>query len=161
MAMQNDNKKMAGRRPFPPKGRADKTDEMIGEKIRARRERLGFSQARLADAIGLTLQQVQKYERGINRVSASKLFCIAHVLSEDVGHFYDGLPGADPTSGGGPQKKTSGLSPEQKFRLRPDPETEDMLALFQGIASARHRRQLLELARSFVEASPRKNQTGA
>jgi transcriptional regulator with XRE-family HTH domain len=158
--MQNDNKKTAGRRPFPPKGRADKIDAIIGEKIRARRERIGFSQPQLGDAIGVTFQQVQKYERGFNRVSASKLFRIADALGEDVGHFYDGLLGAAPTSGGGPQKKNSAMTPEKKSRLRPDPETEDMLALFQGITSAKHRRQLLELARSFVEASPGKKQTG-
>jgi DNA-binding transcriptional regulator YiaG len=74
IAMQNKSKKRAGRRAFPPKGHADKVDALIGEKIRARRKRIGFSQARLGAAIGLTFQQVRKYECGINRVTASKLY---------------------------------------------------------------------------------------
>jgi transcriptional regulator with XRE-family HTH domain len=159
--MQNGNKKMAGRRPFPPKGRAEKTDAIIGEKIRARRERIGFSQVQLGDSIGVTFQQVQKYERGINRVSASKLLNIADALGVDVGHFYEGVVETALILGGEPQKKYSALPLEKKSRPRPDPETEDMLAMFQRITSTKHRRQLLELARSFVEASPRKNQTGA
>lgn len=152
--MQNGNKRMAGRRPFPPKGHADETDVLIGEKIRARRERIGFSQVRLGDAIGLTFQQIQKYERGINRVSASRLLNIAKALGVDVTHFYEGLLETALTSGSGPQKKYGAMRPEKKSHLRADPETEDMLALFRGIGSAKHRRQLLELARSFGEATP-------
>jgi len=66
-------------------------DKHVGLKIRARRKVLGVSQSALADALGLTFQQVQKYERGANRVSASKLFQIAAHLRCDISHFFEGL----------------------------------------------------------------------
>lgn len=135
-----------------PKGHADKADALIGERIRARRERIGFSQARLGGAIGLTFQQIGKYERGLNRVSARKLLDIADALGVHIGHFYDGLLRPVPALGGGPQKNHVALSSDKRSLRRPDPEEEDMLAFFQAIPSAKHRRQLLELARSFVEA---------
>lgn len=77
-------------------------DAHIGRKVQARRSVMGYSQARLAQAIGVTFQQVQKYEAGVNRVSASRLWKIAGVLRVGVGHFYedfdeildDGLPTA-------------------------------------------------------------------
>src|SRR5260370_32951057 len=78
-------------------------DLHAGARIRMRRRMQGMSQERLADALGLTFQQVQKYERGANRVSASKLYEIAASLKTPVAYFFEGL--ADPAThdGGGPQ----------------------------------------------------------
>ena len=70
-------------------------DLHVGARIRLRRRMQGVSQEKLADALGLTFQQVQKYERGANRVSASKLYEIAAALRAPVAYFFDGL--ADPT----------------------------------------------------------------
>jgi transcriptional regulator with XRE-family HTH domain len=111
-----------------------------------------FSRARLGGAIGLTHQQIQKYESGKNRVSASKLFDIAAALGVDVGHFYDALVQPVPALGDRPQKGHGALPSDKRSPFRPDPEAEDLLVLFRGISSAKHRRQLLELARSFAEA---------
>src|SRR4029079_10891894 len=69
-------------------------DLHVGARIRMRRKILGVSQERLADDLGLTFQQVQKYERGANRVSASKLYEIARSLQAPISYFFDGL--ADP-----------------------------------------------------------------
>src|SRR5512145_2081507 len=66
-------------------------DRHVGLRIRMRRKELGVSQERLAEAVGITFQQVQKYERGANRVSASKLWEIAAALKTPVAYFYDGL----------------------------------------------------------------------
>src|SRR6476620_7936287 len=66
-------------------------DRHVGLRIRLRRKELGVSQERLAEAIGLTFQQVQKYERAANRVSASKLWEMSRALSTSVGYFYEGL----------------------------------------------------------------------
>lgn len=66
-------------------------DLHVGAKIRIRRKELGISQERLADTLGLTFQQVQKYERGANRVSASKLYEIAGTLQVELGYFFQGL----------------------------------------------------------------------
>ena len=67
-------------------------DLHVGERIRLRRRLYGISQETLAEALGVTFQQVQKYERGANRVSASKLYAIALALEIPVGYFFEGLP---------------------------------------------------------------------
>jgi transcriptional regulator with XRE-family HTH domain len=66
----------------------DPVDVHVGTRIRERRKILGISQERLAEALGLTFQQVQKYERGVNRVSASKLYATARFLGCEVGDFF-------------------------------------------------------------------------
>lgn len=70
---------------------AQNVDRYVGARIRERRIMLGLTQQQLADLIGVTYQQAHKYERGINRVSAGRLFEIAKVLSVPVGYFYEGL----------------------------------------------------------------------
>src|ERR1700753_441801 len=74
-------------------------DRHVGLRIRMRRKELGVSQEKLAEALGLTFQQVQKYERAANRVSASKLWEIAQALSTHIGYFYEGLGDPTETSG--------------------------------------------------------------
>ena len=73
---------------------ADPIDVHVGGAVRARRKTLGVTQEALADRVGLTFQQVQKYERGFNRVSASKLYAIAGALGCEPGDFFAGLPPA-------------------------------------------------------------------
>ena len=67
-------------------------DRHIGSRVRARRIMLGMSQERLADALGLTFQQVQKYEKGVNRIGASRLLQIAGILDVSIEFFFEGLP---------------------------------------------------------------------
>src|ERR1041384_530661 len=67
-------------------------DVHVGTRIRLRRTLLGMSQERLGEALGLTFQQVQKYERGVNRVGASRLFDLSRVLGVPVQFFYDEAP---------------------------------------------------------------------
>lgn len=69
-----------------------KIDQHVGEQVRARRHKLGMSQATLGTKVGCSFQQIQKYERGANRISASMLFLIANALAVPVGFFYSGLP---------------------------------------------------------------------
>ena len=66
-------------------------DDHVGGRIRERRIMLGLTQQQLAEMIGVTYQQAHKYERGINRVSAGRLFEIAHALSMPITYFYDGI----------------------------------------------------------------------
>ncbi len=70
-------------------------DTYVGNRLRGRRKAIGMSQSQLGDALGLTFQQVQKYERGHNRISASKLYEAARAMGVQVSYFFDGLP--DPT----------------------------------------------------------------
>src|SRR5712691_2280669 len=74
-------------------------DAEIGQRIRARRLLCRLSQTALADAIGVTFQQVQKYEQGVNRVGAGRLARIAEVLAVPVAFFFDGAAGPKPAAG--------------------------------------------------------------
>lgn len=72
-------------------GQANPVDVYVGERIRLRRNLLNLSQEQLAKMIGLTFQQVQKYERGMNRVSASRLWDLSNVLNIPVNFFFEGM----------------------------------------------------------------------
>lgn len=69
------------------------TDRHVGSRIRMQRSALAMSQGKLAKGLGITFQQVQKYEKGTNRVSASRLQQISHILKVPVAFFFDGAPG--------------------------------------------------------------------
>src|SRR5919202_3460683 len=81
------------RRPNP-------IDIHVGSRVRLRRMLLGMSQEKLGEHLGLTFQQVQKYEKGINRIGASRLFDLANVLSVPIQFFYEGAPTAEPAAAG-------------------------------------------------------------
>jgi transcriptional regulator with XRE-family HTH domain len=67
-------------------------DKHVGSRVRMRRMMLGMSQEKLGDALGLTFQQAQKYEKGTNRISASRLHHISHILQVSVPFFFEGAP---------------------------------------------------------------------
>jgi transcriptional regulator with XRE-family HTH domain len=68
------------------------TDKYVGSRVRMRRLMLGMSQGTLADQLGITFQQVQKYEKGINRITSSRLLQMCHILQVPVPFFFDGAP---------------------------------------------------------------------
>ena len=78
--------KVAGRRARP-----QDVDRYVGARIRERRIMLGLTQHQMADLIGVTYQQAHKYEKGINRVAAGRLYSIARALGVDVSYFYEGV----------------------------------------------------------------------
>jgi transcriptional regulator with XRE-family HTH domain len=84
-ARQQRNTHMATKSPNP-------TDKHVGGRVRMRRMMLSMSQEKLGDALGLTFQQVQKYEKGTNRIGASRLQHIADILQVDVSFFFEGAP---------------------------------------------------------------------
>jgi transcriptional regulator with XRE-family HTH domain len=125
-------------------GGPNPVDRHVGLRIRLRRKELGVSQERLAESIGLTFQQVQKYERAANRVSASKLWEMARALDTTVAYFYEGLP-------------LNG-----RLELGSGPRLEDFLLTAEGMELARYfpqiaksgvRRQILELVRTMADGS--------
>lgn len=75
-------------------------DRHVGSRVRMRRVLIGMSQERLGEALGLTFQQVQKYEKGTNRIGASRLQQISTILDAPVSFFFEGAPGADPSANG-------------------------------------------------------------
>src|SRR5262245_22524992 len=75
----------------PGRARAQDTDRHVGARMRERRIMLGLTQHQMAELIGVTYQQAHKYEKGINRVAAGRLYHIAQALGVEVGYFYEGL----------------------------------------------------------------------
>ncbi len=113
-----------------------------------RRRVLGVSQERLAEALGLTFQQVQKYERGANRISASKLYDIARFLSAPISYFFEGL--SDPVG-----SEANGVAEDGQEQFVHDflmtPEGLELAAIFPKITKPRVRRRVLELVRAMAE----------
>ena len=120
-------------------------DRHVGLRIRLRRKELGVSQEKLADQIGLTFQQVQKYERAANRVSASKLYEMARALNTSISYFYEGLgdPGAPDSDPVAPSVHDFLLTPEGM----------ELAAVFPRIRRGRVRRRILDLVRAMAEDS--------
>jgi transcriptional regulator with XRE-family HTH domain len=118
-------------------------DRHVGLRIRMRRKELGISQEKLAESIGLTFQQVQKYERAANRVSASKLWEMSRALTANISYFYEGL-------GDGAEIPGSNLPREtlQDFLLTP--EGMELATVFPKIPKGRVRRKVLDLVRAMA-----------
>src|ERR1700761_1771953 len=89
-------------------------DVHVGTRIRLRRTLLGMSQERLGESLGLTFQQVQKYERGVHRVGASRPFDLSRVLDVPISFFFDDMPDSLSASfGGNPHRRAGGVSEAQ------------------------------------------------
>lgn len=116
-------------------------DIHVGARIRMRRTLLGMSQERLGDALGLTFQQVQKYERGVNRVSASRLFDLARVLEVPINYFYDNLP--DDAAADSPARRAGVPGPNIPLGFAEQQEG------FGTGDENLHRRETLELVRAY------------
>ena len=118
-------------------------DAHVGTRVRLRRTLLGMSQEKLGEALGLTFQQVQKYERGVNRIGASRLFDLARVLDVPISFFFDDMPDALGGAGAVAGRRVHGFAEQQ------DGFEDDAL----------HRRETLELVRAYyriTDASVRK-----
>lgn len=135
--------------------RASPIDAHVGSRIRLRRTLLGLSQERLGDALGLTFQQVQKYERGINRVGASRLFDLARVLDVPISFFFDDMPepiGNNGPSGtpavvGGFAEAQEGFAGEAALNRR---ETLELVRAYYRISDAAVRKRVFDLIRSLA-----------
>ncbi|MGC2415700.1 MAG: helix-turn-helix transcriptional regulator [Stellaceae bacterium] len=111
-------------------GRTQDIDRHVGARVRERRIMMGLTQQQLADLIGVTYQQAHKYERGINRVSAGRLYEIAQVLSVPVGYFFDGIDA----------QVARAVSPRERMCL-------ELARNFAQIRNERHQEALSQLAR--------------
>jgi transcriptional regulator with XRE-family HTH domain len=118
------------------RGDSSKIDALIGARVRALREHRRMSQTALGDYIGVTFQQVQKYERGKNRISASVLFKIAKAFEVHPADFFEGLQ-AD-------------QSEDDSWALASDPQAIDLMASFNEIQSAEIRTSIVNLVKSLV-----------
>jgi len=143
---KNPGKRTEQSAPRPVYGRGtgvpNPIDVEVGGRIRTRRLLLGMNQQALADALDLTFQQVQKYEHGANRVSASRLAAMAKILAVPISYFF-----ADLQSDGAELSVEDKTWREQLQR----PETIELIRLYYAILNPEIRRQFLEMARSVAE----------
>lgn len=128
---------------------ANPVDTHVGSRIRVRRQILKMSQEKLGDRLGVTFQQVQKYERGANRVGASRLWKMSRVLDVPIAFFFDGLEGADTDRPLG-EFAEGDQTPIVYDFIR----SSDGVALATAVSKIKNkavRRQILELARSLAK----------
>ncbi|MCF3946920.1 helix-turn-helix transcriptional regulator [Acidiphilium sp. AL] len=142
-------------------GRPSPIDVHVGSRIRLRRTLLGMSQEKLGDALGLTFQQVQKYERGVNRVGASRLFDISRVLDVPISFFFDDMPeGMNETPMSGPRGRSHGFAEAQEpFGVGLDDqltkrETLELVRAYYRISEPTVRKRMFELIKSLAPADP-------
>ena len=140
--------KLAAVRDAPKYGRGtgipNPIDIHVGKRIRMRRLLLGMNQETLANALGLTFQQVQKYEGGANRVSASRLSATADILGVSVSYFFGDLPVAGAEISAADQALR-----EQSER----PETIELVRLYYAISDPTVRHQFLELVKAVARSA--------
>ena len=124
------------------------TDKHVGQRVRMRRLMLGLSQTKLADALGLTFQQVQKYEKGANRISASRLQGIFQILQVPVFFFFDGAPhepGQHDAPNGAP-------SPQYVSDYLATPDGLHLTKAFMQIPDAKLRRAIVNLVEQIADS---------
>ncbi len=123
-------------------------DVHVGARLRVRRTLLGMTQTTLGDAIGLTFQMVQKYERGANRIGSSRLYDLSHVLDVPVQHFFDDMPDAVAASSPTIKKRGRAKKPPS---YESDPmarrETLQLVRAYYKISDPQVRKRLYELTR--------------
>ncbi|AQS48981.1 MULTISPECIES: helix-turn-helix domain-containing protein [Thioclava] len=115
-------------------------DVHVGKRIRHRRWMIGMTQQQLADKVGIKFQQIQKYETGMNRVSASRLWDIADALEVPISFFFEGLA------------EDSGMQPEVAGDILSDKEALALVRSYYSIPEAQ-RRRLFELAKVLSDAA--------
>lgn len=130
-------------------GAPNPVDVHVGSRVRLRRTLLGLSQEKLGEAVGLTFQQIQKYERGANRIGASRLFEFSRILDVPVSFFFDDMSDRLATGGA---SGSSGMSDQSQQLLEPDPltrrETLELVRAYYRIGDPHIRKRLFELAKS-------------
>jgi transcriptional regulator with XRE-family HTH domain len=119
--------------PNSRRARAEDVDRNVGARVRQRRVMLGLTQQQMADLIGVTYQQAHKYEKGINRVAAGRLYQMARVLGVDIGYFFEGLN----------ETSTVQASPKQRMLL-------ELARNFISIPTRKHQEAVCSLARALT-----------
>jgi len=124
-------------RPGSRRARAEDVDRFVGARVRQRRVMLGLTQQQMADLIGVTYQQAHKYEKGINRVAAGRLYQMARVLGVDIGYFFEGLH----------ENGVFSATPQQRMLL-------ELARNFISIPIRKHQEAVCSLARALSTDQP-------
>ncbi|MCX7281268.1 MAG: helix-turn-helix transcriptional regulator [Alphaproteobacteria bacterium] len=122
-------------------------DIQVGNRVRIRRMLIGMSQEKLGDMLGLTFQQVQKYEKGVNRIAAGRLFEVARILNVPVDFFYEGVSAAGGVESGG--------APVMEFVS--SGEGLQLALAFMKIKDIKVRKRMLDLVKSLAEEEEQKS----
>lgn len=142
--LQGDEK--SSRRPNP-------IDVHVGSRVRFRRMLLGMSQEKLGEKLGLTFQQVQKYEKGINRIGASRLFDLAQVLGVSVQFFYEEAPAAADNHQPAPEDLADKADEHSIVEFLRSRDGLELNRAFVRISDVKARRAIVELVRSLANDS--------
>jgi transcriptional regulator with XRE-family HTH domain len=127
-----------------PAGALNPTDKHVGNRVRMRRLMLAMSQTKLGDALGITFQQVQKYEKGSNRISASRLQHISQILQVQVPFFFEGAPAAAGIASMAVEKADA-PSPAYVSDFLATAQGLDLVKAFARIENRKLRRAIVEL----------------
>ncbi len=129
-------------------------DIHVGARVRLRRNQLGLTLMTLAKAVGVTYQQLQKYERGVNRIGASRLFNLSRVLDVPISFFFEDL---SPAAAGGGRRRARGLSKAPAAVLEPDSlskrETVELVRAYYRVTDPQLRKLVLDLLKALGKAS--------
>jgi transcriptional regulator with XRE-family HTH domain len=147
-----NQKPTVGRRRRAKSDKPNPIDVHVGSRVRLRRTLLGMSQEKLGEAIGLTFQQVQKYERGANRVGASRLYDLSRVLDVPVSFFFDDINTETAAAAANP----ASMAGDGAARHEPDPlmrrETLELVRAYYRIPDPQIRRRLFDLTKAIANA---------
>lgn len=136
------------------KGTPNQVDVHVGQRLRVRRSLLGYSQEKLASLIGLTFQQVQKYERGTNRVSAGRLYELSKILDVPVSYFFDQISEENtPITPGMSDNDQDGFTTENESNgdLMARKETLDLVRIYYSIENPEARKDIVKFIKSMAE----------
>lgn len=127
-----------------PKKQANPVDAHVGNRVRLRRMLVGMSQERLGELLGLTFQQVQKYEKGVNRIAAGRLFEISNILGVPISFFYEDVGGHRAPG------FAEGSEPPPVMEFVSSGEGLQLSLAFMRIGDPKVRRRILDLVRSIA-----------
>mgnify|MGYP001550316365 FL=1 len=131
-----------------PKKQASPIDVQVGTRVRLRRMLIGMSQEKLGEMLGLTFQQVQKYEKGVNRIGAGRLFQVAHILGVPIDYFYEGVNGMGE---GAPGFAEPGGSSPPVMEFLSSGEGLQLSLAFMKIKDPKVRKRVLDLVKSLAD----------
>lgn len=144
---KSEQQEKNSRRPNP-------IDVHVGGRVRMRRMLLGMSQEKLGELLGLTFQQIQKYEKGTNRIGASRLFELSRILAVPVQYFYDEAPNIGTAEGQAGFAEQNGSGTEYVVDFVGSREGIELNRAFLRITNPKIRRSIVELVRSLADEEP-------
>ncbi len=127
-------------------------DHHVGQRLRQRRRLLGLTQQKLAEAVNIRFQQIQKYESGANRISASRLWSLSRALDIPVAYFFEGLNGRDPSDPAYMNGQSNGVANTNSGDVFNQKETIDLVRAYYNMKDE-PRRKLLDLAKAMSGAA--------